>query len=56
LGEILDQQLVDIGSGRPASNKVETRRLDSRRLEKLKAALKSVRYADEMLRDLLTGE
>jgi CBS domain-containing protein len=56
LAEMLDQQLVDIGAGIPASNKVETRRLDSGRLEKLKQALKSLRYADEMVRDLLTGE
>ena len=56
LAEILDQQLVDIGAGIPASNKVETRRLDSGRLEKLKEALKSLRYADEMVRDLLSGE
>ena len=56
LGEILDQQLVDIGAGIPASNKVETRRLDSSRLAKLKDALKSLRYADEMVRDLLTGD
>ena len=56
LGEILDQQLVDIGAGISASNKVETRRLNSGRLEKLKDALKSLRYADEMVRDLLTGE
>jgi DNA polymerase-3 subunit epsilon/CBS domain-containing protein len=56
IGDILDQQLVDIAAGKPTSNKVETRRLDSGRLEKLKEALKSLKYADEMVRDLLTAE
>jgi DNA polymerase-3 subunit epsilon/CBS domain-containing protein len=56
LGAILDQQLIDIAAVKPASNKVETRRLGSAELESLKGALKSLRYADEMVRDLLTGE
>jgi DNA polymerase-3 subunit epsilon/CBS domain-containing protein len=56
IGDILDQQLVDITAGKPTSNKVEIRRLDAGRLEKLKEALKSLRYADEMVRDLLTTE
>jgi DNA polymerase-3 subunit epsilon/CBS domain-containing protein len=55
IGDILDQQLVDIAAGKPTSNKVEIRRLDSGRLEKLKKALKSLKYADEMVRDLLTA-
>jgi CBS domain-containing protein len=54
LGAMLDQQLIDIAAGLPASNKVETRRLGSAELESLKDALKSLRYADEMVRDLLT--
>jgi CBS domain-containing protein len=54
LGAILGQQLLDIAGGTPPSNKVETRRLDRIELEKLKKALRSLKHADEMVRDLLT--
>jgi CBS domain-containing protein len=56
LGAILGQQLVDIAGGTPPSNKVETRRLDRIELEKLKKALRSLKHADEMVRDLLTAQ
>jgi DNA polymerase-3 subunit epsilon/CBS domain-containing protein len=55
LASVLRQQLVDIAAGRPPSNKVETRRLGRAELETLKQALKSLRSADEMVRDLLSG-
>ncbi|MEX0591278.1 MAG: DUF294 nucleotidyltransferase-like domain-containing protein, partial [Xanthobacteraceae bacterium] len=54
LAAVLGQQLVDIAAGRPPSNKVEIRRLSRAEQEKLKAALKSLKNADEMVRDLLT--
>jgi CBS domain-containing protein len=54
LANILRQQLVDIAAGRPPSNKVETRRLDRAELDRLKAALRSLKYADQVIRDLLT--
>jgi DNA polymerase-3 subunit epsilon/CBS domain-containing protein len=53
LAAILDQQLVDIAAGRPPSNSVEWRRLSRAEQEKLKEALRAVRYADEMVRDLI---
>jgi DNA polymerase-3 subunit epsilon/CBS domain-containing protein len=55
LGAVLSQQLVDIAAGRPPSNKVEARRLGRTELEKLKQALKSLKNADVMVRDLLTA-
>ena len=53
LGVVLDQQLVDIAAGTPPSNRVDIRRLDRPQKEKLREALKSLRYADDMVRDLL---
>jgi CBS domain-containing protein len=55
LAAILGQQLVDIAAGRPPSNSVETRRLGRAELESLKAGLRALRYADDTVRDLLTG-
>jgi DNA polymerase-3 subunit epsilon/CBS domain-containing protein len=54
LSAILDQQLVDMAVGRPPSNKVEISRLSRSAQEHLKGALKSLKYADDMARDLLT--
>jgi len=56
LDAVLNQQLADIAAGRPPSNKVEIRRLDRAELEKLKDALRSLKHADEMVRDLLTSK
>jgi DNA polymerase-3 subunit epsilon/CBS domain-containing protein len=53
LAAVLDQQLVDMAAGRPPSNKVEVRRLPGAEQERLKAALRSLRHADELVRDLL---
>ncbi len=55
LAAVLDQQLVDIAAGRPPSNAVEPRRMSRAEQERLKQALRSLTYADEMVRDLLTG-
>lgn len=51
---ILRQQLADIAVGRPPSSKVETRRLSRNEQENLKRALRSLKHADQMIRDLLT--
>jgi CBS domain-containing protein len=56
LGAILDQQLADIAAGRPPSNKVEIKRLSREMQSNLKDALNSIRYANEMLRDLLVAQ
>ncbi len=53
LQNILEQQLVDISSGRPPSNSVEIRRLEKSGQEKLKQALGNLSSVDEMVRDLL---
>ena len=53
---VLDQQLVDIAAGRPPSNAIELSRLSRADQKRLKQALSSLTYADEMVRDLLTGE
>lgn len=55
LSAILDQQLADIAAGRPPSNKVAIKRLSGETQSKLKDALASIRYANEMLRDLLVA-
>jgi CBS domain-containing protein len=55
LSAVLDQQLVDIAAGRPPSNKVEVKRLSRDDQAKLKDALDSIKYANEMLRDLLVA-
>ena len=47
------EQLADIAAGRPPSNKVEIKRLSGDEQSRLKDALASIRYANEMLRDLL---
>lgn len=55
LSAILDQQLADIAAGRPPSNKVAVKRLSGDEQARLKEALASIRYANEMLRDLLVA-
>ncbi|HEV1999076.1 MAG TPA: putative nucleotidyltransferase substrate binding domain-containing protein [Xanthobacteraceae bacterium] len=50
---ILSQQLADIHAGRPPSNQVDPRRLTRVEVDRLKAALRSVRYAEELCRELL---
>src|SRR5690606_13496702 len=55
LNAILEQQRVDIGAGRPPSNKVEPRRLNRSEQERLKESLKSLKHVDDTVRDLLTG-
>jgi DNA polymerase-3 subunit epsilon/CBS domain-containing protein len=56
LDAVLKQQITDIAAGRPPSNKVETRVLGRVELERLKDALRSLKHADEMVRDLLTAK
>jgi DNA polymerase-3 subunit epsilon/CBS domain-containing protein len=56
LSAILDQQLADIAAGRPPSNKVEIKRLQRNAQAELKDALGSIKYANEMLRDLLVAQ
>ncbi|MGE0339822.1 MAG: DUF294 nucleotidyltransferase-like domain-containing protein [Xanthobacteraceae bacterium] len=55
LRAILGQQLADIAAGRPPSNKVELKRLSRDEQTELKDALSSIRYSNEMLRDLLVA-
>lgn len=50
---ILKQQLIDIESGRPASNAVEVKRLSRRERDRLRAALQTVEHLNETERDLL---
>jgi DNA polymerase-3 subunit epsilon/CBS domain-containing protein len=50
---VLDQQLADIAVGKPPSNKVEVKRLAREELARLTEALRSLKHADEMVRDLL---
>ncbi len=53
---ILAQQLVDIDAGRPASNTVAVKALDSEQRERLRTALQSVRHLDDLTRGLLFKE
>ncbi len=50
---ILWQQLADIGSGRPPSNKVEVKRLSRERRARLRASLGAVGVLETLTRDLL---
>lgn len=50
---ILEQQLVDIDSGLPPSNKIESGRLSRAQVDELKHALSSLGNVDQMVRDLL---
>ena len=50
---ILAQQIEDIASGVPPTNKVAVKRLSRRDRDRLRAALEQVRNLDELARDLL---
>ena len=50
---ILDQQIVDIEHGRPATNRVALERLSRRDRNRLRLALKAVEHVNELMRDLL---
>lgn len=52
---LLDQQGRDLHDGLPASNRVETARLDRGRQAALKAALKAMQRAPDLVRDLMFG-
>jgi DNA polymerase-3 subunit epsilon/CBS domain-containing protein len=52
---ILRQQIVDIETGVPPSNRVEVRRLSQRERERLAAAFRSVEHLQDIARDLLFG-
>jgi CBS domain-containing protein len=50
---ILNQQIVDIEHGRPATNRVAVERLSRRDRSRLRVALEAVEHLDELTRDLL---
>lgn len=50
---ILSQQLADIHAGRPPSNRVDPRRLARAEVDRLKAALRSIRSVEELREELL---
>ncbi len=50
---ILDQQIVDIGRGEPATNRVAVERLSRRDRGRLRSALAAVEHVDALTRDLL---
>jgi CBS domain-containing protein len=50
---ILAQQIEDMASGVPPTNKVAVKRLSRRDRDRLRAALEQVRNLDELVRDLL---
>jgi len=50
---ILEQQLRDVESGRPPSNKVMVKRLTFQQADSLRTALGAVRHLDTLVRDLL---
>ena len=54
LSVILEQQLLDIGSGLPPGSKVEIRRLNPVIRERLRSALKEIDLMDLAVRDALT--
>jgi DNA polymerase-3 subunit epsilon/CBS domain-containing protein len=53
LDHIIRQQLVDIGSGMPPSNKVAVKRLSASERARLKTALSAVGHIETLTRDLL---
>jgi CBS domain-containing protein len=53
---ILFQQVMDIRHGKPASNAVETKKLQRRDAERLRAALRAVTGLEELTRDLLFSQ
>jgi CBS domain-containing protein len=50
---VLSQQLADIHAGRPPSNRVDPRRLARAEVDRLKAALRSIRSVEELREELL---
>ena len=50
---MLDQQIADIDSGQPPSNRVDPGRLSRTRVEELKRALSALGSIDHMVRDLM---
>ena len=50
---VLKQQLIDLESGVPPSNRVDIRRLSRRERERLGAALKAVEHLQDIAQDLL---
>jgi CBS domain-containing protein len=52
----LFQQVMDIRHGRPATNAVETKKLQRRDAERLRAALRAVAGLEELTRDLLFSQ
>jgi len=55
LGEILEQQLLDLAAGRPAGPLVEVARLSRDRRQRLKEALAGLEVLPLLLRDALTA-
>jgi CBS domain-containing protein len=55
LGEILEQQLVDLAAGRPAGNTVEILRVSRDRRARLKEALGNLETLPMLLQDALTA-
>jgi CBS domain-containing protein len=50
---LVDQQVVDIADGRPASNTVAVKRLSAGERDRLRSALGAVRNLETLTRDLL---
>ena len=50
---VLSQQLADIHAGRTPSNRVDPRRLARAEVDRLKAALRSIKSVEELREELL---
>ncbi len=55
LAALLHQQALDIEAGLPPGNRLDPRALDKEQLERLKQALRQVRVAPDLVRDLMFG-